>query len=57
VLKEGASASGITLSTQGIQRLSMSIQNIMEAHKLTLIWDRTIEELAAEMAADLLADK
>jgi hypothetical protein len=35
----------------------MSIQNIMEAHKLTLIWDRTIEELAAEMAADLLADK
>jgi hypothetical protein len=31
----------------------MSMQNVMEANKLTLIWDRTVEELAAEMAADL----
>lgn len=57
LLKEGASASGVTLGQQNIQRLSMSIQNIMEAHKMTLVWDRTVEELAAEMAADLLAGK
>jgi hypothetical protein len=57
VLKEGASAAGITLSQPGIQRLTMSIQNVMEANKMTLIWDRTVSELAAELAADLLAGK
>lgn len=54
VLKEGAAAAGITLSQPGIQRLTMSIQNVMEANKMTLIWDRTVSELAAELAADLL---
>jgi hypothetical protein len=57
LLQQGAAASGITLGQQSVQRLAMSIQNVMEANKLTLIWDRTIEELAADMAADLLAGK
>jgi hypothetical protein len=49
LLKEGAGAAGITIGAQNTQRLAMSIQNVMEANNLHLMWQREIDEAAEEM--------
>lgn len=46
ILKEGAAASGITLDVQNTQRLALSIQNVMEANHLHLMWQREIDAAA-----------
>lgn len=57
LLREASAATGHPMSPEVVGRLSVQVQRIMRETKLTLIWDRTIEELAAEMAADLLSGK
>lgn len=52
ILKEGAAAASITLSMPGIQRLAMSMQNIMEANQLHLMWQAEIDAQAEAIEKD-----
>jgi hypothetical protein len=49
LLREGANNAGITIGAQNTQRLAMSIQNVMEANHLHLMWQREIDQAAEEL--------